>query len=346
MCHSPAESALPDTLLECLREAVPFSRCCWGATDPDSGLPVSHVSDVGTTAHLSSVWENEYLSPDVNKLRLLARTPGHVGVLSQATGGEPWRSVRYRDIFQPLGIEHELRASLVLDRALWGYLVLLRLADEPDFSPAEAAFVSAVAPHLAHALRGVQLQAQLRSEQGVSVPGLVLLDEHDELHGITGEAESLLTELDPTWHEGQRLPEPLYVVAGAARALASGASSRVAPAQGRLRTRAGRWLTLHGSAITSRGTAGQVAVTIQVAETSAVAELLVRAYDFTNRERQVALLVMHGLTNAEIAASLCIAPYTVQDHLKAIFAKAGVQGRRELLQAVFSQTRPPSRQQT
>jgi hypothetical protein len=90
--------------------------------DPDSWLPVSHATDIGTTSHLSAVWENEYLSPDVNKMRFLARQPGHVGVLSQATGGDPWRSARYRDIFRPLGIEHQLRALLVLDRVTWGHL--------------------------------------------------------------------------------------------------------------------------------------------------------------------------------------------------------------------------------
>jgi DNA-binding NarL/FixJ family response regulator len=48
------------------------------------------------------------------------------------------------------------------------------------------------------------------------------------------------------------------------------------------------------------------------------------------REREVALLVVAGLTNRDAAAALGVAESTVKEHLKRTFRKLGVANRREL----------------
>jgi DNA-binding CsgD family transcriptional regulator len=340
-CHTLPEvgGRLP-AALAALREAVPCAVACHGALDPETWLPVGHADDRGSTNVLGALWNNEYLTSDVNKMRLLGQQRRPVGVLSQATGGQLWRSPRYQTILRQIGIEHELRAVLLVGGAAWGYLVLLRPPEMPDFSPAEAALVAAVAPHLAEAQRTDQLAVALAESPGVHRPGLLLLADDDQVVGTTHEADELFQELGYET-DGQRLPEIVYLVAAAARAAAHGTLQAGVVPRGRLRTPAGQWPVVHGSLVRTSDSTNQVAITIEPARTSEVASLLVKAYEFTDREQQVSLLVLQGMATEEIARRLCVSPYTVQDHLKAIFDKAGVRSRRELVAEVFYRHQRP-----
>jgi pimeloyl-ACP methyl ester carboxylesterase/DNA-binding CsgD family transcriptional regulator len=55
-------------------------------------------------------------------------------------------------------------------------------------------------------------------------------------------------------------------------------------------------------------------------------------------ERRVALLVAEGLSNVEVSHRLFISRYTVETHLKRIFAKLGIASRTELAAVVFRNT--------
>ena len=52
----------------------------------------------------------------------------------------------------------------------------------------------------------------------------------------------------------------------------------------------------------------------------------------TERELDVLNLLVQRQTNQEIAQQLIISPYTVNDHLKNIYSKMGVHGRRQAVQ--------------
>jgi DNA-binding NarL/FixJ family response regulator len=77
------------------------------------------------------------------------------------------------------------------------------------------------------------------------------------------------------------------------------------------------------------------AVILEPARTAELAPLIADAYALTGRERLVTELVARGLSTNEIAGRLYLSPYTVQDHLKAIFQKVGVGARGELVARLF-----------
>jgi DNA-binding CsgD family transcriptional regulator len=86
---------------------------------------------------------------------------------------------------------------------------------------------------------------------------------------------------------------------------------------------------------------GRVAIILQGATPSSLTPLIAAAYGLTKRERELTELVLQGFATAEIAARLFISPHTVQEHLKSIFAKAGVRSRRELVGQVFTRHYQP-----
>ena len=65
------------------------------------------------------------------------------------------------------------------------------------------------------------------------------------------------------------------------------------------------------------------------------------AYGLSPRERDIARLVLQGLSTSEIATELFLSPHTVQDYLKAIFDKVGVRSRREMVTRVFTEHYAP-----
>jgi len=106
----------------------------------------------------------------------------------------------------------------------------------------------------------------------------------------------------------------------------------------RLHTASGQWLVLHASRLSATG---QIAVIFEVARPAEIAPLIMQVYDLSKREGEIMQLVMRGLSTAEISQMLHISSDTVQDHLKAVFEKAGVRSRRELVGNLFAQQYQP-----
>ena len=112
--------------------------------------------------------------------------------------------------------------------------------------------------------------------------------------------------------------------------MAAGArSADAAVFRAKVRDAQGAWAVLEASPLLG-GDDEQVAVHIEPATGDHLLGLMLAAYGLSPRERDVCRQVLAGCSTAEIADHLFISPHTVQDHLKSVFAKAGVRSRGEL----------------
>ncbi|MBV8956903.1 MAG: LuxR family transcriptional regulator [Solirubrobacterales bacterium] len=327
-----------------LRRVIPHDYGMLWTTDPATGfftsaMPNSTVDDPDMV-YCRMSHRNEFVEPDFNKFRVLARLPRHVGVLSQATGADLGRSARYRTMLQPLGFEHELRLALVDSSMCWGAVMLWRAADSPDFTEDDQTAAAQLGPSLASGLRVAMIVGAGETGWTPDGPGLILLDDGYAIRSMTPGAQRWLAELDPS---PLGLPEPVVAVAASLANDASGSAPTWLTPWARVRGRAGRWIMIHGSRTQhAEGGEASTAIIIEEAKAAEIAPIIVSAYRLSEREAEVTRLILHGLSTKEIAAEMYLSAYTVQDYLKAIFDKVGVRSRRQLAARLYEEHYWPS----
>jgi DNA-binding CsgD family transcriptional regulator len=317
-----------------LHQVVPFDASGWMTTDPATGLFTGIGGLTGMTAQAAHVFfENEIVEPDLHKFADLARALEPVALLADASRGDAGApSMRQRTIYPSYGLGPELRASFALDSVMWGSVCLSRTTGSPDFTAAEARFVSALAEPLALALRGALL-LEADSVVADGAPGILMVTADGQLESATPPAEQWLAQLDddPLVRRGEGLPAAVHAVA--MRALAEGSDPHVARV--RLRTSAGVWLTLYASPLAGADGRRRAAVVIEPARRAEVAPVVAQAYDLSPREREVLALIAQGMAVDAIARKLVISLYTARDHVKRIQSKVRVTSRAELVSKLF-----------
>ncbi len=323
-----------------IRQALPVDAFCWHGLDPDTRLlttanPVELMTGGFLTPQTEAmaagaVVSSEYLREDVNTFATLAgrRTP--VGILSETTRGRPERSARYVEYLQPIGTPYELRAAMVTRGRAWGCVVLHRTEHTGDFTTDDARLMARLSRPVAEALRSSYRVDAARRADEERAPGLLVLDAHDDVELITPPAAALFSLLEQEDPAGRRVPASALIIAAEVRS--QGRAGRSAQPL-HVPTSSG-WLTLFGS-LPDGPSDGRVAIVVQRADAEYALPLRLEAFGLTAREREVATLVARGLDTAAIAERLVISAWTVQDHLKSVFAKTDTRSRRELLSQVF-----------
>ncbi|MFD8528732.1 response regulator transcription factor [Streptosporangium canum] len=329
-----------------LRRQMPFDAAVWAATDPETGLVTAPmlVENLGSGEGCADYWESELLEENVLPFRDLARAAVPVAGLRAATGDLPERSARFRRLLGGQGVDDELRAVLRSGDRPWGVVSLFRMRGGPAFGPREVALLADLSGPLADRLRRFARPSESVGGPGASAPGLLLFDEYGEATSINEEARHYLALLPdgPSIPStlGLRLPIWLIGTALQARAIARGrdcGSARI-----RIRTRDRQWLTCHASWLRGPGgRPGPIALVIEPAAPGDLAAMVAQAYGLTPREFEVAQLVARGLPTTEIAAALFISPHTVRGHLKAVFGKAEISSRGELVGRLFAEPSRP-----
>jgi DNA-binding CsgD family transcriptional regulator len=315
--------------LDALRLLVPFS---WGAimtVDHETLLPTGGVVEGFDASSCTPFWDNELLDPDFAKFRDLATSSDPVTTLAIATDGDLVRSPRYQKLFASLGAVDELRLVLVAGGDCLAVATLVRSADDGIVDDSELVDVRDVVPTMTQVLRRALGRIEPAAGAADSAPAVVLLDAEGHAVSTTVGGARLLDDLRTEGVDEDGVPA--VVRAAATRVRWSRRSSRLAH---RVRGRSGRWMRVDVQPLDGDGEI--VAVTVTPARAGDLFPILLASHGLTERETAVTLLLVRGMTAKEIGADLGISQHTVRDHTKAVFEKAEVNSRGELVAKLFA----------
>jgi DNA-binding CsgD family transcriptional regulator len=328
-----------DEAVTSVGRAVPSVAVCLATSDPGTHLltgayKYGHLRQVNSHDHEFGILE--YSTTEETAFTELARAPVPAAGVHHLTGGDVEQSRRMRQFMIPhFGFGDEARVMFREGTQLWGAMALFRGPTDAPFAPEELEFLASLSATLARGVRtGILTRlAGVGDHVDPAGPAVLIIGADDQILQVTPGAEARLADLAAGGAASDPM-SPVSALVGAARRYRAGATT--AQPRCRVRTRSGQWLVLHAAPLSAAGErVGEVVVTIEEARPPEIVDLVVAAFGLTARERDITRLVLQGADTKEIASALHLSSYTVQDHLKAVFAKADVRSRRELIARVY-----------
>lgn len=327
-----------EAVLKAIHAVVPYDAYCFTTVDPQTLLSTGAVTEDGIEAIHDRLFINEYTEDDVHKYADLIRSNKPTALLQASIQDMPERSLRYHSILQPAGFGDELRAVLICDETCWGYLTLYRKADQPFFSEEEGQWIEEWTTSIARMLKRTSLTLMDEIKQGSPADsGIVMITDTFQLLSSNASAQYWLTQLQRLESVGPDiLPRPVRAVSShlLSQTLSSAVSSELSaksPSKVCIQLLDGRYLVLHASRMQQMTGPDQIAIRLEQAMPQDLLPLLAESHGLSVRERELLGYVLRSYSSKEIAAAMNISAYTVQDHLKSIFAKTSVYSRRELI---------------
>lgn len=311
-----------------LRRTMGFDVSSFATTDPATVLPTCCIMpELGHDPDGEVlIFRSEYLEEDFNRFADLALADVPAATLRDASGGDLERSWRYRTMLSPFGVQDAIRAACVARGNCWGNVALYRVSGV--FSADDVTTLASLAGVMADGIRLSLLRSA--TQRGVNDgPGMLVM------HGDTVRATSETAELWLNRLQQDRVPTSVLSLATQARA-------SDAPVTGRVPLPDGGWVLLHASRMKGLDD-NDVGVILEAPQPIHLVDIVVAALGLTPREREVVEHVLRGRSTRQIAATLGISAYTVQDHLKAVFDKTGVRSRGELASTLLHEHYDPRR---
>jgi DNA-binding NarL/FixJ family response regulator len=332
-------------ILTALGEVVPFDSFAWLLTDPVTMVGAAPLAEVPRVSELPDLIKAKYAT-SVNRWTVLLRQDSPVGLLCEATGGELARSRVWREVMSRYGVSDAASAVFADQYGCWGFLDLWRHGSHGPFGTADADFLAALTAPLARALRLCQARTFIKpaaAHRYDTGPVVLTLDDGLRITSRTAASQAWLDVLLPPGPSEQAVPASVYNVAAQLLSAEEGIDDHQAVTRTHLA--GGFWLTLRAARLSSQQDSpapaggGTIVVTLEEASSADRLDLFGRAFGFTARERELLSLLAIGSDTRALARQMSLSEHTIQDHLKAIFAKTGSRDRITLLSRALG-TRP------
>jgi DNA-binding CsgD family transcriptional regulator len=331
VCASaPDDRTLRLRLLAEIGRAVPFDAYAWVLTDPETSVGSAPLADVPNLPELPRLIRLRYLTR-LNRWTTLIDPP--VARLSSATRGNLGLSLVWRELLSRHVVSDVASVVFRDPYGCWAFLELWRTGGR-TFDDAEAALLRALVPPVTTALR--QAQARTFAAAGGADgrppgPTVLLLSPDLEVVRQTPGTQEQLRLLVPRDDGGPPVPAGAYNVAAQLLAVEAGVDGN--PPMARVHLAGGTWVTVRAARMEEGPEPAErdIAVTIEASTRAERLVLFGRVSGLSDREQELLGLLAAGADTREIAARMYLSAYTVQDHLKSVFAKTGTRSRRALV---------------
>lgn len=311
-----------------IRAAVPFDGYAWLLTDPETCVGSAPLAEGPSLADLPVLIRLKYLTA-TNRWTSLESDAS--ATLVSATGGDPSKSQFWEGLLERYSIDDVASVVFRDQHGCWGFLDLWRRGG--GFSTEECTLLNDLAPIVTRALRQslVSTFGNDVSHRDLHGGPVVLLVSNDlQLLTQTPQTDAYLRALLPT--DADRAPVPAGAYNVAAQLLAQENGVDAHPPWARVHLREGLWVTLRAARMEGSAPGrASIAVSIEATRPAERTALYARVVGLTEREAELLHHLVGGSDTRELAQHLFVSQYTVQDHLKSIFAKTGANSRRVLI---------------
>jgi DNA-binding CsgD family transcriptional regulator/PAS domain-containing protein len=258
----------------------------------------------------------------------------------------------YNDFLKPQKIHHKLIVNLVVEKELYGRIVLTRPREFNPFAIKEIQTAKTISPYLAHALAHNDLRRRIRLKGNIlnyiekqSSSGIILLDEALQIIYRNSKAEEMLGKLKhsmPTVNgndpiSSQVLKDCREIQTDLDSCPGGGMSiPRQRVVNGPNRSR----FSVISKALDPGSDCGGSRMFMVSIEEQRPANIdpqhLMDSFHLSRREIDVVALLFLGLKNAQIAGELFVSEVTIKKHLQNIYEKVGVSNRTTLINRILT----------
>lgn len=321
------ERRLRVAVLEELRSFVSFDAYAWLLTDPVTCVGWSPVAELPTLADLPDVIAAKYLS-DLD--RWSDQPAGGVSTWADAARPFDSNSSPFVALLRSRYAISDVLSVVLRDKAgCWGFLDLWRR--NGVFDRAERGTIADAAAVVTAAVRR-SLLPTFATPTTAATDGPVVLMLGDDLRPFaqTASTGKYLEALLPPAPGATVVPAAALNVAAQLRAVEAGVDDRAPEARIHVPERS--WMTIRAGRIGAPG-AGAPAITVSIEPTRPTerSALYACVAGLSRRETDVLVSITAGLDTRHTAQRLGITENTVQDHIKAVFAKTATDSRRQLI---------------
>jgi DNA-binding CsgD family transcriptional regulator len=313
--------------LSIIREVVPFEVGSFATVDPASVLWTSCVlSGMDQDPEREAfMFDNEYRQNDLHKIADLTRQRTPVARLSAIDPAVRARSPRYH-MLQSYGAVDELRCAVMEQGNCWASFEIYRAEGSGTFTLSETQSISSLLPALARLVRLALLRQAASFPTAVEdTPGVIVLDLEGNVATKSPSSERWIEDLTPAKAGTPPVFRSLVMK------LTSGGCDELSLSIPRA---SGGQLRLHAAILHAEHDL-KVSIVIEPVKAPVLSATIVQAYGFTARESEVITWMARGMSTKEISERLGISSFTVNDHVKAVLQKAGVQSRQKLIATLF-----------